>query len=144
MSKPGQDLREETPRRGWILYDGGCGFCYRWVHYWEKAVVRRGFALKDSQAAWEEGSLQVPRESLLDDIRVLTPGGQIESGADAYLFVAREIWWAWPFYAIFRVPGFHWLLERGYLWFNRNRYHFSRHCPLPRQSKPGGAPRDSA
>src|SRR6185369_10309630 len=26
------------PREGWILYDGGCGFCFRWVHLWKKVV----------------------------------------------------------------------------------------------------------
>lgn len=144
MKTTGQGSGEPSPRRGWILYDSGCGFCRRWVHFWEKAVVRRGFAFQDLQSAWEEDRLQVARETLLDDIRVLTLGGQIVSGADAYLFVAREIWWAWPFYAIFRLPGFHGLLERGYLWFNRNRYHFSRHCLQPGQSKPGVAPRDRA
>ncbi|MBZ5529163.1 MAG: DUF393 domain-containing protein [Acidobacteriia bacterium] len=144
MSGPGQDARQESPRRGWILYDGGCGFCYRWVHFWEKVVVRRGFALKDLQSAWAEGILRVPREALLDDIRVLTPAGEIVSGADAYLFVARQIWWAWPFYAIFHLPGFRRVIESGYRWFNRNRYHFSRHCTLPERNKPDGTPRGGA
>jgi predicted DCC family thiol-disulfide oxidoreductase YuxK len=80
------------PREGWILYDGGCGFCYRWVHLWQKVVGRRGFALKDLQSASAEGSLELPAENLLDDMRVLTRGGKLESGANAYLYVARRIW----------------------------------------------------
>jgi predicted DCC family thiol-disulfide oxidoreductase YuxK len=119
------------PREGWILYDGGCGFCYSWVHLWKKAVGRRGFALKDLQSAAAEGSLELSPGNLLDDIRVLTRSGKLESGANAYLYVARRIWWAWPFYGIFRLPGFNWVLWRGYRWFNRNRYRISRHCPLP-------------
>lgn len=119
------------PSQGWILYDGGCGFCYRWVHMWEKVVERRGFAVKDLQSAEAQGMLQIPQENLLDDIRVLTPDGKSISGADAYLFVARQIWWAWPFYAVFSLPGFHWLLWRGYRWFNRNRYRIAGTCPLP-------------
>ena len=82
-------------------------------------------------AAYADGSLQIPQEKLLDDIRVLTRSGKLESGADAYLYVARQIWWAWPFYAIFRLPGFNGLLWWGYRWFNRNRYRVSRYCPLP-------------
>ena len=35
------------PLAGWMLYDGGFGFCFRWVHFWKKVVGRRGFALKD-------------------------------------------------------------------------------------------------
>jgi predicted DCC family thiol-disulfide oxidoreductase YuxK len=124
-------LVSAPPREGWILYDGGCGFCFRWVHFWKNIVGSRGFAIKDLQSASAEGLLQVPQESLLDDIRVLTRGGEMESGADAYLYVARRIWWAWPFYAVFSLPGFNRLLWWGYRWFNRNRYRIAGHCPLP-------------
>jgi predicted DCC family thiol-disulfide oxidoreductase YuxK len=126
-----QEPESTLPREGWILYDGGCGFCYRWVHFWKEIVGRRGFALKDLQSAAVDGSLQIPQEHLLDDIRVLTRSGKLESGANAYLYVARRVWWGWPFYAIFRLPGFNWMLWRAYRWFNRNRYRISRHCPLP-------------
>jgi len=77
------------PLKGWILYDGGWGFCFRWVHFWEKVVARRGFDLKDLQSAEEEGILQVSLSNLLDDIRVLKVDGGLECGADAYLFVAK-------------------------------------------------------
>ncbi len=131
-----QDRQPESdlPREGWILYDGGCGFCFRWVHLWERVVERRGFVVKDLQSAFADGSLPIPQGNLLDDILVLTRSGKLESGADAYLYVSRRIWWAWPFYVIFRLPGFHWLLWRGYRWFNQNRYRISRHCPLPREA----------
>ncbi len=92
------DHRSESsiPREGWILYDGECGFCFRWVHLWKNVVERRGFALKDLQSAYSDGSLQVSPKNLLDDIRVLTPTAKLVSGADAYLYVTRRIWWAWP------------------------------------------------
>lgn len=125
-----------TPRQGWILYDGGCGFCFRWVHLWQKVVERRGFAIKDLQSASADGTLQIPKENLLDDIQVSTADGRLESGANAYLYVARRIWWAWPFYAVFSLPGFNRLLWWGYRWFNRNRYRFSGQCPLPIDSPP--------
>jgi predicted DCC family thiol-disulfide oxidoreductase YuxK len=139
MTKPGQESKAMPPRGGWVLYDGGCGFCFRWVHFWENVIERRGFALKDLLSARDDGSLKIPQQNLLDDILVLTADGKLESGADAYLFVARRIWWAWPFYAIFRLPGFNWMLWQGYRWFNRNRYHISRHCPLPQQLHSGNA-----
>jgi len=125
-----------APRGGWVLYDGACGFCFRWVHLWKKVLERRGFVLKDLQSAWADGSLSISRDRLLDDILVLTRSGSIESGADAYLYVTRRIWWAWPFFAIFSLPGFNWVLWHGYHWFNRNRYHISHHCSLPRNSVP--------
>ena len=142
MTKPGQESKAMPPRLGWVLYDGGCRFCFRWVHFWEKVIERRGFALKDLQSARDDGSLEIPQQELLDDILVLTSDGRLESGADAYLFVARRIWWAWPLYAIFRLPGFNWMLWQGYRWFNRNRYRIIRHCPLPQQPHSGDALQD--
>ena len=134
MTEPAQESGSITPRRGWILYDGECGFCFRWVHLWENVVKPRGFVLKDLQSASADGTLKISSEDLLNDILVLTPGGKLEAGANAYLFVARQIWWAWPFYALFSLPGFNWMLWRGYRWFNRNRYRVSRYCPLPPQA----------
>lgn len=131
------------PREGWILYDGGCGFCFRWVHFWKKVVERRGYQIKDLQSASADGSLQIPAEHLLDDIQVLTSDGKLESGANAYLHVSRQIWWAWPFYATFSLPGFNRILWEGYRWFNRNRYRISRHCPLPQRAGAERIPKDS-
>ena len=143
MRLAGHESESILPRKGWILYDGGCGFCFRWVHYWKKVVGRRGFALKDLQSAAADGSLQISQEHLLDDIRVLRRDGRSESGANAYLYVARQIWWAWPFYAIFRLPGFNWAFWQGYRWFNRNRFRISRHCPLPGQASAGHISKNS-
>ena len=137
MKEPAREAGSTCSGKGWILYDGECGFCFRWVHLWEKVVKARGFFLKELQSASADLSLELSPQHLLDDILVLTPGGNLESGANAYLFVARQIWWAWPFYALFSLPGFNWILERGYRWFNRNRYRLSSHCRLPQPAAPG-------
>jgi len=92
MRRSGHERDSALPREGWILYDGECGFCFRWVHLWKRVVERRGFAVKDLQSAAADGSLQIPAEKLLHDIRVLTRSGNLESGANAYLYVARRIW----------------------------------------------------
>jgi predicted DCC family thiol-disulfide oxidoreductase YuxK len=142
MKTPDHEPEPILPRAGWILYDGRCGFCFRWVHLWKEVVARRGFALKDLQSSSADGSLQVSPENLLDDILILTRAGKLESGANAYLYVARQIWWAWPFYAIFSLPVFNSILWCGYRWFNRNRYRISRHCPLPQQAGAGCIPKN--
>lgn len=126
MSVSSANTAASEPSAGWILYDGGCSFCFRWVHLWKGVIEKRGFALKDLQSACSDGTFEVPPENLLDDIRVLTRDGKVVAGADAYLYVTRLIWWAWPFYAIFRLPGFNRLLWWGYRSFARNRYCVSR------------------
>jgi predicted DCC family thiol-disulfide oxidoreductase YuxK len=138
MTKTKPDSTVLRPVRGWILYDGGCGFCFRWVHFWEKVEARRGFQLKDLQSAEEEGRLKIAAENLLDDIRILKVDGGLESGANAYLFVGRQIWWAKPIAILFGLPGLNWVLRRGYRWFNRNRYRVSRYCPLPEKRRTAG------
>ena len=51
------------PGEGWILYDGACGFCFRWVHFWKNVVEARGFAIKDLQSAFADGTLLIPEEN---------------------------------------------------------------------------------
>ncbi len=119
-----------TADRGVILYDGQCGVCSRWVNYWAETLKRHGFKIGALDEAWVASQLKMPYEELVTDIRLLTVDGQLVSGADVYLYVARQIWWAWPFYAVFSLPGFNWLIRTGYRWFARNRYWFSRSCRL--------------
>ncbi len=119
---------EET--QGVVLYDGPCGFCSRWVKYWEKTLARHRFEIASLDEPWVADQLRMPQEELLTDIRLLTADGQLISGADVYLYVTRRIWWAWPFSAIFSFPGFNQLIHAGYRWFARNRYCVSRACKL--------------
>jgi predicted DCC family thiol-disulfide oxidoreductase YuxK len=117
-------------RRGIVLYDGQCGFCSRWVRYWAGTLERQGFAIASLDEPWVAEKMNTPREELLTDIRLLTADGQLISGADVYLYVTRRIWWAWPFYAFFSLPGFNRLIHLGYRRFARNRYHTSHACRL--------------
>jgi len=110
------------PDRDVVLYDGQCGFCSRWARYWAGTLERRGFGIASLDEPWVVEKLKIPYDELVTDIRLLTTDGQLISGADVYLYVARRIWWAWSFYAICSLPGFNWLIRAGYRWFARNRY----------------------
>ncbi len=113
---------------GWLLYDGECGFCKKWVGFWKPALERHGFEVAPLQEPWVAQKLGMPLSELLRDVRLLTASGQLYSGADAYLYAARQIWWAWPFGQLFRLPGLHGLLEAGYRYVARNRYCISGQC----------------
>jgi predicted DCC family thiol-disulfide oxidoreductase YuxK len=120
--------QSSPPRRalqGCILYDGHCAFCSRWVNFWRPTLARHGFNIAALEEPWVVEKLKMPYEQLVADIRLLTPSGELVSGANVYLYVARRIWWGWPFYAIFILPGFHGLIHAAYRAFARNRYHFS-------------------
>ena len=113
---------------GWVLYDGACAFCVRWLHFWSPILRRRGFEIDTLQADWTPEALGMARHETLRDIRLLTPAGATYAGADVYLYVARRIWWAWPFGVLFSLPGFNCLIWAGYRWFAANRYCVSGYC----------------
>jgi len=115
---------------GVVLYDGQCGFCSRWVEYWAGTLARHSFEIASLDEPWVAERLKTPYQELVTDIRLLTADGKLVSGADVYLYVTRRIWWAWPFYAIFNLPGLNRLIHSGYRWFARNRYCVSRSCKL--------------
>ena len=54
-------------------------------------------------------------------MRVLTAEGAVYGGANAILFLARQILWAWPVYFCGRLPGSGWLLDAGYGWSTKLR-----------------------
>jgi len=120
-----QSSPPQRPLRGCVFYDGHCGLCSRWVNFWRPTLARHGFNIAALEEPWVVEKLQMPYEELVADIRLLTASGELISGASVYLYVARRIWWAWPFYAIFILPGFHRLLHAAYRAFARNRYHIS-------------------
>jgi len=117
--------------RGWILYDGSCGFCRRWVPFWEPALRRRGFAITPLQAPWVGERLGLPPEELVKDLRLLLADGSQLSGAAVYRFAMRRIWWAWPMYGLSVLPGLRQVFDWAYRTFARNRYRVSDACRLP-------------
>lgn len=122
----------ESRRLGWVLFDGSCGFCRRWVTYWSDTLRKRGFEIAPLQEAWVRQRLAPADEGdLLRDLRVLLESGQQLRGADAYRYVMRRIWWAYPLYLASTLPLLRSLFDWAYRAFADNRYHFSRSCDLP-------------
>ncbi len=120
----------DQPAFGWILYDDSCGFCRRWIPFWENALRRRGFSVAPLQADWVKARLGIPDERLLDDLRLLLADGSHLAGAAVYRFAMRRIWWAWPVYLFSITPGCRRLFDLGYRTFARNRHRVSESCGL--------------
>ena len=120
------------PAIGWVLFDGSCGFCRTWVVYWEKTLRRRGFDIAPLQDTWVRERLGgLSEDELLSDLRLLLSDGRQLRGADAYRYVMRRIWWAYPIYVLSVVPVLRGVFDWGYRTFADNRYHVSRSCRLP-------------
>jgi predicted DCC family thiol-disulfide oxidoreductase YuxK len=119
--------RPQSPR-GWVLYDGSCGFCARWVPFWAATLRRRGFEIATLQSDWARARVPMDEAARLHDIRLLTADGTVISGADAYRHLMRRIWWAWPLYLLASTPGLRAVFDRCYRAFADNRHRFARRC----------------
>ena len=106
-------------------------------------IRRRGFEAAPLQMPWVRERTGLDEETLLKDIRLLLNDGRLISGADAYLYVMRRIWWTVPAAALFSLPGFHWLFSRAYRWVATNRGRISRACGLTPPPHPAAAERPS-
>ena len=115
---------------GWVLYDGACGVCARWVPFWGPTLRRLGLETAPLQAAWVLERTGLTPPALLDDLRLLHADGRLTSGADVYRFVMRRLWWAYPFFLLSVAPGGHQLFDWGYRTFARHRLQVSAACDL--------------
>ena len=119
-----------------VLYDGDCGFCSRGAARWKGVLERRGIATAALQEPWVAARLAVcgvPPGDALDDLRILVDAtGEVVSGADAYRWAFRRIWWARPLWLLSVAPGLRRLFDRGYRAFADNRHRISRACRIER------------
>ncbi len=49
--------------KGWVLYDGSCGFCSRSAPFWENTLKRRGIHIAPLQLGWVAEKLHLPQRS---------------------------------------------------------------------------------
>jgi len=122
---------EAEPPAGWVLYDGDCGVCSRWVPSWGPTLQRRGLAIAPLQSAWVRERTGLLPADLLSDIQLLQPGGQLLSGPDVYRYMMRRIWWTYPLYLLSKPPGLSQLFDWAYRTFARHRMRISAGCGLP-------------
>ena len=123
-------MKEEI--RGWVLYDGVCGFCSRWVPFWENTLRKRGFLIAPLQADWVAEKFNLSENEVTSDLRLLLAHGEKLAGAEVYRYLMRRIWWAWPLYLFSIAPVTKSLFGWGYRTFANNRYRFSKACGLQR------------
>jgi len=117
--------------KGWVLYDGACGFCSRWVPFWQRTLAKRGFHIAPLQSDWVAEKLHLADAELATDFRLLLADGEQMAGAEAYRYLMRRIGWARPLYLISTLPVFRSLFDLAYRLFADNRHWISRQCHLP-------------
>jgi len=101
-----------------IYFDGSCGMCTASAKRFERIVSSRGFRFEPFEGP-------AP-----DEMKLRTRDGQMLGGADALIYIAQRVWWAWPVWAISFVPGAMWMMRRVYSCIARNRYRISGSCRI--------------
>lgn len=117
--------------KGWVLYDGDCGLCSRWVPLWERALAKRGFLIAPLQSDWVSERFNLSQGELASDFRLVLANGQWLAGMEAYRYIMKRIWWATPLYLFSILPMFRALFDAGYRLFADNRYFVTRACRFP-------------
>ena len=111
------DLTDSKCRRaaaGWVFFDADCAFCTRIARRMRPVLEPRGFGLAALQDPRAQAMLGLSDKELLWEMRLLTADGRQFGGADAFAHLARQVWWAWPFFALSFVPGMRSLMRAIY------------------------------
>jgi predicted DCC family thiol-disulfide oxidoreductase YuxK len=122
-----RELEQSLPLQGWIFYDRDCRSCRGLARRFGRVFRSRGFEFEPLQEAWVQQRLDVTPAQALEEMRVLTRDGRIFAGADAVIFLARQIWWAAPLDLVARISWVRAALHRIYGWVAANRT-----CVLPK------------
>jgi predicted DCC family thiol-disulfide oxidoreductase YuxK len=121
LSSEMTDAKGSRAARGWVFFDRDCRVCTSLARRFRRTLEARGFGLAALQDPRAQALLSLPPAELLREMRVATSRGEIYGGAAAVVYLARQIWWAWPLYAAAKLPGAMRLLDAGYRWFADHR-----------------------
>jgi predicted DCC family thiol-disulfide oxidoreductase YuxK len=117
--------------RGWLFYDGECGFCTRIARWVAPILARHEIGLAPLQDPRVGALLGLAPAELMREMRVVMADGAHSGGADAAAALAREIWWARPLVWFAKVPGAMSLLRRVYRSIAARRHCAATHCESP-------------
>lgn len=130
------DTKGSRARRGWVFFDRDCAVCTSLARRFRRSLEKRGFGLAALQDPRVRALLALPPEDLLREMRVATTEGKFYGGAEAIVFLARQIWWAWPVYGAAKFPGIPRLFDAAYGWFAARRTCLSGLCSVSPKNRP--------
>jgi predicted DCC family thiol-disulfide oxidoreductase YuxK len=129
------DAKGRHASQGWVFFDRDCSICTGFAQRFRGTFEKRGFELAALQDPRVAALLGLPPDQLLREMRVVTTEGKVYGGAEAIVYLARQIWWAWPLYAAAQLPGVSRILGTGYRWFAEHRPCSSGMCSVARENK---------
>ena len=119
-----------------VFYDADCRFCVNAARRFERVLARRWVELVPLQIPGASAELGIPDDRLLDEMRLRLNDGTVLGGAAAMVEIARRIWWAWPLWALSRLPGAMRPIRATYRWMARHRKCPNGACDVRAASQP--------
>src|SRR6202043_504019 len=104
-----------------VFYDADCRFCVDAAGRFRRVLARRRFELVPLQTPGAAAEFGVSDDQLLAEMRLRLHDGRVFGGAAAVVEIARRIWWAWPLWALSRLPGAMRPMHATYRWIARRR-----------------------
>jgi predicted DCC family thiol-disulfide oxidoreductase YuxK len=140
LSSEMTDAKGKHAPRGWVFFDRDCSVCTALARRFRRPLEKRGFGLAALQDPRVQALLVLPPEDLLREMRVATVEGNVYGGAEGVVYLAGQIWWAWPVYAAARLPGTLRIVDACYRWFADHRTCSSGSCSTAKKRIPGEVP----
>src|SRR5258706_8044064 len=131
------DTKGRHAERGWICFDRDCKICTSLARSFRGTFEKHGFGLAALQDPRVAALLALPPDELLREMRVVTTTGEIHGGAEAIVYLAKQVWWAWPFFAAAHVPGVSQILDVCYRWVADHRPCSADACSVRRNKMSG-------
>ncbi len=108
-----------------LIYDGDCGFCLYWLHYWQKLTGDRVAYAPFQEVAGQYP--QIPAAAFRQAVQYVAPDGKIASGAEAvFLTLSHADGYGFWLTCYRRLPGFAAIAERVYAFVASHRSAFYR------------------
>ncbi len=131
------DSKGRKARAGWVFFDADCAFCMSVARWLRPVLEPRGFGIATLQDPRVREQLSLPEQDLLAELRLLTHDGRHFGGADAIVFLAARVWWAWPLWRFAQIPGMRRIFRAAYRAIAIRRHCLGETCihsdaPLPR------------
>ena len=106
-----------------LIYDGQCGFCAIWVHYWRHLTGERVTYVPSQEAAAQYP--EISAGEFKRSVWLVHPDGTRTGGAQAVFdLMTYALGKSWPLWMYRHVPGFSWASEVSFGFIARHRSFF--------------------
>lgn len=122
MNADGNPDGNDCPEKGWLLHDGECPFCRKWVSRLAGTLRRTGVTALPLQSPEVRRLTPLARAELLRGITLVRPDGTTFQGPGAVRELMRHDTPLFPFYLVSIIPGIRSLFDRTYWWTARRRH----------------------